>query len=61
MHNLAGKQGNRDKIGEFLRAGLHFCRHYENLVQYRPEFCGKCPHNGLRRPTAGAPPSETCF
>ncbi len=40
------------------RLGLHFCRHYQNLVKYNPEFCGKCPHNGLRRLTT---PSETCF
>jgi hypothetical protein len=40
--------------------GLHFCRHYQNLVRYDPEFCGACPFNGLR-PLKGDDTPETCF
>ena len=30
------------------KRGLHHCRYYDNLVKYNPNFCGKCPHNGIR-------------
>ncbi len=42
---------NAEKTRRFLSSGLHFCRHYKNLVKFNPEFCGRCPHNGLRSPT----------
>lgn len=29
--------------------GLHFCTQYNNLVRFNPKFCGKCPHNGLKK------------
>jgi hypothetical protein len=43
-----------EKTRRLISSGLHFCRHYKNLVRYNPEFCGKCPHNGLRPPTGEA-------
>lgn len=39
---------NAEKTRRLLSLGLHFCRHYKNLVKFNPEFCGRCPHNGLR-------------
>ncbi len=51
----------KEKTSRLIKVGLHFCSHYKNLVQYHPEFCGKCPHNGLRRPRTGASLSETSF
>ncbi len=24
--------------------GLHYCRHYDNVVRFDPPFCGKCRH-----------------
>lgn len=39
------------KTRRLLSSGLHFCRYYENLVRFDPEFCDKCPHNGLRPQT----------
>lgn len=24
--------------------GLHYCRHYDNIVRFNPGFCGKCRH-----------------
>ncbi len=41
--------------------GLHFCRRYRNVVRYNPEFCGKCPFNGLRPSPSDPDGSETCF
>jgi len=39
-----------DEKRERLRQeGLHYCSHYRNLVRWNPEFCGKCPHNGLKQ------------
>ncbi len=29
--------------------GLHYCRHYDNIVRFNPTFCGKCRH--CTRPT----------
>jgi hypothetical protein len=43
-----------EKTRRLISSGLHFCSHYKNLVRYNPEFCGKCPHNGLRLPTEEA-------
>ena len=40
-----------EKTRRLISSGLHFCRYYENLVRFDPEFCGKCPHNGLRPQT----------
>jgi len=24
--------------------GLHYCRHYDNVVRFNAHFCGKCRH-----------------
>lgn len=53
--------GHQSRAAELAKVGLHFCRYYRNLVRYDPEFCGKCPHNGLKRLTEGATSSDTCF
>lgn len=33
---------------KLIRFGLHFCRRYKNLVRFDPDFCARCPFNGLR-------------
>ena len=43
-----------EKTRKLPSLGLHFCRYYENLVRFDQEFCGKCPHNGLRPQTKDA-------
>lgn len=52
---------SREKSAALIKVGLHYCSRYRNLVKYNPEFCGKCPHNGLRGAGVDADPSETCF
>jgi hypothetical protein len=57
------KGTNRRRVkraSEKASLGLHFCRRYQNLVRYNPEFCGACPFNGLR-PLAEEDTPETCF
>lgn len=61
MHSRVEKKEDKGRTEKLMKMGLHFCRHYKNLVQFHPEFCGKCPHNGLRRSPTGTPRSETCF
>lgn len=53
-----GDDGRRDRLNS---VGLHFCKLYKNLVRYNPEFCGRCPFNGLRDASGAASSSETCF
>jgi hypothetical protein len=31
------------------QVGLHYCRHYRNLVRFNPNFCGPCPYNGMKQ------------
>jgi hypothetical protein len=39
-----------DDVREKIRnTGLHFCTQYNNLVRFNPQFCGKCPHSGLKK------------
>jgi hypothetical protein len=53
--------GRRSKVAtEKAALGLHFCKRYQNLVRYDPEFCGACPFNGLR-PLKKEDTPETCF
>jgi hypothetical protein len=28
----------------FRQVGLHYCKHYENVVRYNAPACGKCRH-----------------
>jgi len=56
---VKGELGDEEKRDRLNRIGLHFCRRYRNLVRYNPEFCEKCPFNGMRG--ASSPHSETCF
>jgi hypothetical protein len=59
---VSGEAGGGDERRERLkRVGLHFCSRYRNLVRFDPEFCGRCPFNGLRDGSGAAPGSETCF
>jgi len=59
---MSGKHGGGKERREKLTClGLHFCRRYGNLVRYNPEFCGRCPFNGLRRAPGVDSPGETCF
>lgn len=55
------EQDVEDKRSELENFGLHFCKRFKNLVKFNPEFCGKCPFNGLSRPQTSAAHSETCF
>lgn len=38
---------NAEKLRK--EGGLHYCSQYNNLVRFNPEFCGKCPYNGLKK------------
>ena len=59
---MSGEAGDGDERRERLnRVGLHFCIRYKNLVRFDPEFCGRCPFNGLRDSSDAAPGYETCF
>ncbi|MGD2201243.1 MAG: hypothetical protein PVJ38_06415 [Candidatus Bathyarchaeota archaeon] len=39
---------HEEKADLMIKAGLHFCRKYNNIVRYNPEFCDGCPHNNLK-------------
>jgi hypothetical protein len=43
------------------RYGLHYCKYYQNIVKFNPEFCGKCPYNGLKPTKKESLESETGF
>ncbi len=39
-----------ETVKEKIRnTGLHFCKHYNNVVRFNPQLCGKCPHSGLSK------------
>jgi len=33
-----------EKLRRLKAVGLHYCRHYENVVRYNPPSCGSCPY-----------------
>lgn len=34
-----------EKIIKLKKIGLHYCKHYKNIVKYNPEFCDECIYN----------------
>lgn len=33
-----------EKKRMFKSIGLHYCRHYDNVVRFNAPLCGKCRH-----------------
>ena len=47
---MNGDPEHEERARRLIKVGLHFCKHYNNVVKYNPELCEKCPSNGLKPP-----------
>jgi hypothetical protein len=41
---------SNEKLKKLKKIGLHYCKHYMNIVKYNPIFCDKCPYNSASKP-----------